>query len=249
MEILLLGTIHLEETTDMVQLNKEARNKFDEEQFEILTDDLAFFQPEQIFVEYPYKMQEQLDAQYKDFSLNGRPLQRNEIYQIGFRLASKLGQKKIYAVDWNEEISGIKGLEAITDEQSVTALQKLLQKTTVKMQTVSSKIQTGNIVEFFKFINTAEQNLQDHQLYVDLMLLQDEVAFEWVANYWYYRNLKIVQNIRKSIEQGTQKAVIIYGAGHNYLLQQMLQDDPQITVTPYGEYTVQEIAHCSKKNL
>ena len=236
MEILLLGTLHLEETTDNLQFSEETRGKLGEEQFEILTNELAAFQPSQIFVEYPYKMQEKLDTQYQDY-LNTNVLHKNEIYQIGFRLAKKLQHEKVYAVDWNEEIAGLRGLEAISDEQSITEFQQILKRANEQMTAFSSKLDEGNSIEFFKLVNSPEQNLLNHQIYTDSMMLNDEVAFEWVANYWYYRNLKIVQNIRKSIKQGAQKALILYGAGHNYLLQQQLQDLPDIKVIPYGEYT------------
>lgn len=236
MEILLLGTIHLEETTDYIQLSDETKGKLVDEQFEILTNDLATFQPNQIFVEYPFSLQVNLDTLYQNY-LKTNSLFKNEIYQIGFRLAKRLQHEKIYAVDWNEAIPGLKELDAISDEHSVYEFQQILTRASEQMKTISSKLNAGNIIELFKFINSPKQTRLDHQTYSDLMILNDEIAFEWVANYWYYRNLKIVQNIRKSIEQGTQRALILYGAGHNYLLQQLLEDIPEITVIPYSDYT------------
>ena len=67
------------------------------------------------------------------------------------------------------------------------------------------------------------------------MMIEDNIAFEWVANYWYYRNLKITKNIRSSIQANTERALVIYGATPNYLLHQMLSDVPQFKVLIFGE--------------
>ena len=55
----------------------------------------------------------------------------------------------------------------------------------------------------------------NHQLYVDLMSIPDERAFDLVVNYWYYRNLKIVQNINKSLKADTKRAIVLCGGAHN----------------------------------
>ena len=47
--------------------------------------------------------------------------------------------------------------------------------------------------------------------------------------------LKITKNIRSSIKANTERALVIYGAAHNYLLHQMLCDVPQFKVLIFGE--------------
>lgn len=235
MEILLLGTIHLGETTDAIQLTAEEKNQFQEQQFEILTNDLATFKPDQIFVEYPYKLQHELHATYKN---NSAPdaLQKNEIYQIGFRLANKLSLDTITAVDWNEEILGLPGLEALSHGHCAHEFKEIMQRANQLAMNYSAKLKEGNIIDLFKFINSKEQNKLNHQIYLDLLALEDDIAFNWVVNYWYYRNLKIVQNIQKSIKPSTKRTVLIYGTGHNYLLKQQLEDISNIQVISYDAY-------------
>lgn len=69
------------------------------------------------------------------------------------------------------------------------------------------------------------------------MQLEDEIAFEWVSKYWYYRNLRIVRNIKKSLKSETKRAVILHDDGNSYLLKQLLEDYPSIKVHLYGNWS------------
>lgn len=231
MEILLLGTIHLNENNDSVQLEQEERSKFGEAEFEQLVNELQKFEPEQIFVEFPVGYQQQLDKEYEAYLSNGI-LENNEVYQIAFRLAKKLHHDRVFTVDWNEDIPNLKGLEDIQDKE---ALQKILSRFEDLMEQMTRKIRSTDIIETFQFINSDELNRLNHQLYIDLMQLDDEIAFNWVANYWYYRNLRIVKNIMAVRKNGAKKGLILYGSGHNYLLKQFLQEIEGIEVKCFGE--------------
>ncbi|ATP39976.1 hypothetical protein CSE16_07890 [Solibacillus sp. R5-41] len=235
MELLLLGTIHLESTTDAVQMGEVDRKKLGNKQFEELVNVLQEFEPEQIFVEFPMDYQPELDRQYKEYINENGQLNSNEVYQIGFRLAKKLNHSSIYTVDWNEEIANLKGLEDITEEQSVKQIQNILNGANIQMEQISEKLKGSSIIELFKFINSKEQSRVNHQIYVDLLQMSDEIAFDWVVNYWYYRNLKIVKNIMAVKKDGLKKGLIIYGAGHNYLLSQFLGEIEGITVRCFGD--------------
>ena len=103
------------------------------------------------------------------------------------------------------------------------------------MEQITQKIRSTNIIETYKFINSKEQNYFNHQLYIDFMHLDDEIGFNWVANYWYYRNLRIVKNIIATKKEDAKRGLILYGAGHNYLLKQFLQEIEGITVKSFGE--------------
>ena len=84
MEILLVGTVHLGYTPDLNQLSEEDKGKFGETHFEQLTNDLTSFNAEQIFVEYPFILQEQLHTAYASNDVSDE-FKQNEIYQIAFR--------------------------------------------------------------------------------------------------------------------------------------------------------------------
>ena len=239
MEILLVGTFHLGDTPDMNTLAEKDKRKYSDVDFERLASDLATFQADQVFVEYPFELEKQLNSIYR--SEEGIvDLQENEIYQIGFRLAKMLGHDAIYAVDWNEQPEETINLGHVADGKSKIEFQEIMNRVKIVLEKISTIIQQGDIIELYKYINSNESILNDHKVYLDLMRLDDETAFEWVSKYWYYRNLRIMRNIRNSILPETKRAVILYGAGHNYLLKQLLEDVQSIKVIPYGEWSEYE---------
>ncbi|MCH7321563.1 DUF5694 domain-containing protein [Solibacillus sp. MA9] len=235
MEILLVGTIHLGYTPDMNTLSKNETDKYSDIHFEQLTNDIAKFQADQVFVEYPFGSQKHLNTIYRSNNVNER-IKENEIYQIGFRLAKKIGHKAIYAVDWNEDPEELKDIGLVAEGKSKEEYQEIMGRIPIMIKKVSSIIQQGDIIKLYKYINSHEYIINDHKVYLDLMQLDDEIAFEWVSKYWYYRNLRIVQNIKKLLKPETKRAVILYGAGHNYLIKQQLEDDPSIKVFHYGDW-------------
>ncbi|MEK3766185.1 DUF5694 domain-containing protein [Solibacillus sp. FSL K6-4121] len=236
MEILLVGTIHLGETPDINSLSENDKKKYSDVHFEQLAEDIAKFQADQVFVEYPFELQKQLNVIYRSAEVN-EEFKENEIYHIGFRLAKMLGHNSIYAVDWHEEPEESINLGLVAEGKSKAEYEGIMEPIKAVMKTLSSIIQQYDIIKLYKYINSRDCILNDHKVYLDLMQLDDEVAFEWVSKYWYYRNLRIVRNIKRSIRPETKRAVILYGGGHNYLLKQLLEDDQSLKVIHYGDWS------------
>lgn len=147
-----------------------------------------------------------------------------------------LGHDAIYAVDWHEEPEESISLSLVAEGNSRVEYEEIMDRIKIVMKKLSTIIQQGDIIELYKYINSRQYILNDHKVYLDLMQLEDEIAFEWVSKYWYYRNLRIVRNIKQSIRPEAKRAVILYGGGHNYLIKQQLEDDPSIKVIHYGDW-------------
>ncbi len=114
-EIILVGTFHYPERFDI--FSDDVQNQID-----MFTDKLASFYPNKIAVEFPYRMQSELDKLYEQSDKNPfgenvvydnierygsiRPFKSvDEIVQIGFRLGKKLNHDKIYGIDEDIELS------------------------------------------------------------------------------------------------------------------------------------------------
>lgn len=238
-EIMLVGTMHLavENKVDVVHLSDEEKTMYGEQDFEQFVHLLAQYQPDQIFVEIEATSQSNLDALYQCFIQGEYALRYNETEQIAFRLANKLNHKKLWAFDWNETRSYIPNIDNFSTDEGFLSL---MEKANAQMQLLSTAMKEKSIIEVFKLLNSEEQIKSDHGIYVDLMMLNDENAFEWTANYWYYRNLKMAKNIRNSIKDTTTKALVLAGGAHSYLLKQFLSEVPGYTVVSFGEAGITE---------
>jgi len=128
-------------------------------------------------------------------------------------------------------------LGIVAEGKSKDKYEEIMGRINIGINKLFSIIQQGDIIKLYKYINSREYIANDHKVYLDLMQLEDEIAFEWVSKYWYYRNLRIVQNIKKLIKPETKRAVILYDAGNNYLIKQQLEDDPSIKVLQYSDWS------------
>lgn len=82
MEILLVGTFHLADTSDLNALSEKDKSIYSDSDFEKLTIDLAKFQADQVFVEYPLQLQEHLTSIYRSAEVDeiNEAFKNNEIY-------------------------------------------------------------------------------------------------------------------------------------------------------------------------
>src|SRR5262245_29982239 len=67
-----------------------------QKQIEVVTGSLARFQPNRIGVEWPAQV---VDERYAQFLAGTLPESRNEVVQLGFRLAKARGLTRVYGLD------------------------------------------------------------------------------------------------------------------------------------------------------
>ena len=239
-EITLVGTMHIamDNKVDVAHLSDEDKTIYSEQDFEQFVHLLAQHGPDQIFVEIPATSQSSLDALYQRYIQGEHVLQYNETEQIAFRLAKHLHHEKLWAVDWNETLSHIPDID---DLSSDPAFQCIMEKANVRMQLFSAAMKEKSMIEAFLLLNSEEQTKKNHELYTDIMMMDNASAFEWVANYWYYRNLKMAKNIRSSLKQTSTKVLVLCGAAHNYLLKQFLSEVSYYTVVNFGEASAEKV--------
>jgi hypothetical protein len=109
-KIMILGTYHMDNPgLDAINTNADdvllpkRQNEIAE-----LVEKLARFNPTKIVIEAPFSAKASWDNAYKKYVAGELKLGRNEIYQIGFRLAKRLNHQSIYPVDYPMLMSGLK---------------------------------------------------------------------------------------------------------------------------------------------
>ncbi|RZK61754.1 MAG: hypothetical protein EOO85_33075, partial [Pedobacter sp.] len=116
-QVLLIGTFHFHNPGgDVVKMNSfDIMSPTAQTELENITDKIAKFHPDKIFVEWDYKDQKGLDSLYKLY-LDGKYdsfvekkykgttgynfFKKNEIMQLGFRAAKKAGLNQVNAIDY-----------------------------------------------------------------------------------------------------------------------------------------------------
>ena len=109
-QILMMGTFHYNNPGADVAKTKsfDILSESVQEELEVLTDRITNFAPSQIFVEWEFDQQEELDSLYRlylsgDYFKNEELsdfYRKNEIFQMAFRAGKKLGLERIVAIDY-----------------------------------------------------------------------------------------------------------------------------------------------------
>ena len=176
--------------------------------------------------------------QYQDYLDGKYTLTRNEIDQLGFRLAKELGHKQIYPIDVEGEFPFDKvqafakrnGKQQALDEW-MAMIPKLLDKE-------SEILKKGTITDLLLFMNREQQVREDQEAYMDFAQFAGggEYPGPDLLAEWYRRNARIFANLRAIISSPEERVLVIYGAGHLYWLQRNVVDSRDLELDRFGDY-------------
>lgn len=231
-EVMILGTYHFTGGgADLV--NAEVDDYLAEDrQAEIaeLVERLAAFAPTRIAVELLPEHEAQFNERYQAYTEGQYELTVNERQQIGMRLARRLGHDRLYAVDAQSDMDfdamfGAAGAAGQTDlmdqvQSAIAAIQAWAAEDANPDRTVSERLASHNDAATIAELNSsylllAQMGGRDNPVGAEQMEL------------WWGRNLRIFSNIA-DIAGPEDRVLVIYGSGHKYLLDQFVQDAPNL---------------------
>ena len=234
--VMIVGTPHLANN------NRDMNNaQFDDVlspkrqgELEDLVGRLARFAPTRIAVEVPIERQGWVDSLYAAYLRGEVTDNRNEIVQIGFRLAKRLGHTKVYAVDWKRDMNiGAVMQWAAAHGQGAKA-QQMGSWGRELMTRMNPAIAKMTLTEILYEANQPENMALGHQAYLlEARVGADSSYTGWddVAG-WYGRNLRIFANIARVVERPGDKVLVLFGAGHAPLLDHYFRAAGDFAVTP-----------------
>jgi len=204
-----------------------------------LAEQLAQFKPTKIAVEVDTQYDTELQEEY-DAYLKGRfQLKPHEIHQIGFRLAKEMDHSKVYCVDYfrddpivredlEDHLTDYGAFAKVNDQEYLASLPstgKMTQDEDGTLWIEHEKYEP--IIDMYIRLNQEENirtNLRDY-LRIARIGLQDEYpGANWVAHFWYPRNLKTFVNLTRITESEDERILLIIGAGHLGFLKQIVED-------------------------
>jgi len=244
-EVMVLGTYHMANPgLDLANVKaddvlKPQRQK----ELEALAVALAEFKPTRIVVERIARTPELLDHRYVEFTAADLAGNRDERYQIAYRLAHKLGQKAVYAIDEDPDAGEPdyfpfgKVVEWAKANGRESQLNAELDKAKGEVAQIERLQAEGSIAHVLASMNRPEKAEQDQRWYYGVLGYGDtdkQPGAELNA-YWYMRNAKIFGKLMTVAKPG-DRVLIVYGAGHNYWLRHFAQTMPgfvNVDPTPY----------------
>lgn len=186
---------------------------------------LSSFKPTIICLEAKLERDQKLNELYQAYVSGKAELRKNETDQIGFRLAKKLNHTKVYAIDADAPFEMDTVVKTAQRYQFKSFLE-LLQKMPGFIQEEGKKLRESTIAQFYQYMNSDEYNRLAHGFYLDMAVIGKDSNYagaDLVAD-WYKRNLRIYRNLMALNLKPEDRVLVLYGAGHNKILQDLVED-------------------------
>jgi Family of unknown function (DUF5694) len=235
-QVMLIGTYHFSNpgrdlnNVKAVDVLLPARQR----ELEKLTRALARFEPNRVAVEWPAQLTQERYQKFREGSL---PESRNEVVQLGFRLARERGLPAVQGLD----VEGDFPFEAVTKWASEHGrqadLEAMLAFGAAEVTKISALQEQTSIGGVLRHLNTADSIARNHSFYPRLLTMgagDDQPGVKLLAA-WQTRNLAICARLLQSMTAG-DRVVVFYGQGHIYLLRQCLQEQADVRLVDPLEY-------------
>ena len=238
-EVLVLGTYHMAnpgsnvfdaEADDVLAVRRQA------EIAEVI-DVLKAFRPTKIAVEARFN-ERSTQSRYAEYVAGDYELTRNEIDQLGFRLARALGHEAVYPVDVFGDFPYprlVKYAEATGRTAEFEAWQAA---EAGRSEANGEYMASHTVLETLLRYNSDEQVSQGVGSYFQLAGFSE--PWDWagpdlVAD-WFRRNMRIYGNVVDLIDSPDERVLVVYGAGHLGWLQYAFERNPDIHLRTLAEF-------------
>jgi len=197
-------------------------------------DALAKFQPTMVAVEWPADI---TDQRYDSFLKGALAPSRNEVVQLGFRLAKTAGLKSVAGID----VDGDFPYEPVMNYANTHGMGSLLADANAEIetftQTMNGKLKTGTLGGALRTVNDPALLGRGNGFYRTMLKVgggSDQPGAELFTQ-WSRRNTLICANLLQRAGPG-DRVVVFYGYGHAFLLRQCASETPGYRLVEANDY-------------
>ena len=238
-EVLVLGVYHMANPgKDM--FNPKADDVLaTERQAEIaqLIAVLKQFNPTKIAVEGDL-WDDRITTRYADYAAGKHELSRNEIEQIGYRLAKTLGHKTVYPADADVEFPYQRIVDYAKGSGRSKELDAINGDIGAMVKAQDQYLASHTILETLLYMNSEDRVAQDVGFYYRFAHFGepgDWAGADLVSDY-FRRNMRIYSNVTRLVDSPNERLLAIFGAGHLGWLRHEISSDPTLRLRKLAEF-------------
>ena len=239
-KVMVLGTFHFNRASDRSSVKgKNEMDIFSENnqlQLKKLIMILKDFKPTKIAIEFKPESQGKIDSLYHQYRIGRYELKADEAFQLGFKLAKLMNHETVYCVDnWTplpETAFTAGNWKKYADSMGHTKLWHAYDAENKRFNSYMDALKTQlNAFDLIRLYNTKMYGKRGKQTWAtglvnlghgDLYVGAD------LRGRWYKRNTRIYVNIINLPEKNeNENILIIYGAAHKYVLDELFESNPE----------------------
>ncbi len=226
-KVMLLGLFHFDNPgLDAVKYTPRDVMQANEQKYLVaLSERLARFAPTKVLLEYPSARDAVINERYTEYVAGKYELPRNEIYQLGFRVAKLAGLKTVNGFDAETPPFDAALWGYLSSEPALE--KRLNDMIAAESAREESNHRTMSLKQILASSNSPREDLHNKGFY---MTLNDVAASKGLfhgadasANWW-HRNLRMYALVQMHAQPG-ERVLVIAGSGHTAILRDFLRAD------------------------
>ena len=246
-ELLIIGTFHFSANSGVTKTDKlDIKDAKTQKYLELITNQIAAFNPNQFFVEWEAENQNKLDEhynaylkdeyvtyleknepKYKNFYLD------NEFAQIGFKTGKKANVSKMEGIDFQTGFaydSVIKTAELNKQQDLLLQIDQI----SLEYKNLSNElIKSKNLIQVLKSLNTEKIYNLDMRTYIEGINQignENNFAGAYLVSELYRRNLYMISLLQKKIKPDTKRITVLVGNSHAGFFTEILKYDTRFKI-------------------
>lgn len=198
------------------------------------TDGLARFRPTVVAAEWPADI---AATRYADYRAGKLEPSRNEVVQLGFRLAAKMNLASFAGID----VDGDFPFEAVQNYAAAHGQSALIDAAMAEIggfvKEQDAVIKNGTVSAALRWLNDPELIARSNDFYRMTLRIGGgkEQPGADLLTAWYRRNFLICANLIQMAKPG-DRIVVFYGSGHTFLLRQCIAETPGFELVEPNDY-------------
>lgn len=250
-KVYLLGTFHFAQTDSTYDVLSEQHQR----SIAKLCESIQRHRPDKVFVERmpEFEYQNRVDSLYQVYRAGQFKPRRNEIYQVGFRVAKALGHPTIYQCD-HPGMYGTYYQQCLEYAEKNGQMDILNAKAKGTTQTLEDRINNDSLfrkldlLDYLKWLNSEPLQRASHAHYINVYpqvgytdvfdTKRDDNYFlgsELTAD-WYRRNIKIYSKMIAQLDYSEQAIFLLIGNDHVPIIRHLFESNPWFEVVATEEW-------------
>ncbi len=225
-EVMVVGTYHMANPGQDLHNNHvdDVLAPKRQQEIDAVVTALSRFAPTRIAVEWPADITSERYERYRAGSLAPS---RNEVVQLGFRLAAAAKLEQVHGIDVDGAFP-YPAVEAFAKAHGqMDRLQKAHDMIAAEVAGFQEVIDNGSVAQALRHLNDPRRIVDGHAFYRELLRIGAGTEQPGVdlLTVWYQRNFAICANLLQQARPN-DRIVVFYGAGHSHLLRQCVAETP-----------------------
>lgn len=244
-KVYILGTFHFSQTDSTYNV-LETKHQQSIEQLSAL---IVKQKPDKVFIERmpEFEYENKVDSLYQLYRQGKLRDRKNEIWQVGARVAAALQHPHIYQCDHPGRYGMLHGqIEAYaTAHNQLPMLEykgKGITKPASAMVNDDSILYNTSLLEYLRFLNSDWVQSTSHAAYINLYTQMGNTnVFNYDSNYfigtaltvdWYRRNIMMYSKMIAQLNYSEHAVFLIVGNDHVPIFRHLFQSNPYFEVVP-----------------